>query len=108
MSPLATIAALAAALTENRRDPLAEDESGMVRLEVQQCPCCDRLQPGFPRRCALTGGQTTAHWPEHMQWLWRLELVSWVCPKCDAELGPDTVREELKALRAGTEQRRAT
>lgn len=86
------VSALLSAAERDSAPGFREAEDGAVEMDTRQCPLCDRFCAGFPRRLELCGGDSTAHWPEGVRWLWRMDLRSWVCPRCHAELGPDTVR----------------
>jgi hypothetical protein len=56
-----------------------------ITLETTQCPMCEGFSCGGHRE-GLNG--PTAYGG----WVWRMDLLAFVCPKCNRDLGPDEAR----------------
>lgn len=62
---------------------------------LKPCPCCAVHQAGYP--VPWLDGMTSELWPEHLRWVFRLDLKTSVCPDCHIDLGLDHARESLRA-----------
>lgn len=67
-----------------------KSEPKEITLDTTKCPVCECYSYGGPRPNPYGGMDSTS--AAHHGWMNRFDLKTFICPKCDFELGPDQGR----------------
>lgn len=88
-----TLGKFVSALLNAEHNALVDAAEPEGVINMTPCPCCGRNVPD-----TILKNRDGARFPIRGLFHYRMDLLEFVCLKCDAELGSDTVREKLKAM----------